>query len=143
MQANFRRRRPITKMPSMMEWENVTTHNTRVMNKHNWGGIRWYGIDRTELGSWSQVESRGGKILVRINTRASRQASKRTRRRLSLAERRDTSRVRCRQQRRFADKSVTCDFGWSWSFNKIELRLTHLAELWIRLLLYPFTENFR
>ena len=100
-------------------------------------------IGRTELESWNQVESRGGKILVRINTRVSRQAGKRTRRRLSLAETRDTSRLRCRQQKRLTDKSGTCDFGWSWSFNKIELRLTHLAESWIRLLLYPLTENCR
>ena len=47
-------------------------------------------------------------MLVRNNTRAS-QPSKRARRKLSLAETRDTSRLRCRQQKRLTDKSGTCD----------------------------------
>ena len=69
----------------------------RAMNKRIEAEFEYTLIDRTELESWNQVESRGGKILVRINTRVSRQASKRTGRRLSLAETRDTSRrFRCR-----------------------------------------------
>ena len=55
------------------------------------------GIDRTELKSWDQLEFRGDKILVRINTCASRQPSKRAGSKLSFAETSDTSRtLRCR-----------------------------------------------
>ena len=69
----------------------------RAMNKRIEAEFDYTWIDRTELERWNQVESRGDKILVQINTRASRRASKRTRRRLSLAETRDTSRrFRCR-----------------------------------------------